>query len=97
MRGTSAAPTQFPGLLWPVCHKGTIGAVLPQGYHSLPPWAWEGGVYRYLDRGLPKHFPLVVLLDNPVWLPRHHLVGFSTVGHHINKWMSEPWGRHNQK
>ena len=75
----------WPGasLLWPVCERGRLSAVLPPGQLRPPDWGGAQRVFWYSDRPLPRatgRWPHevrgaeVVIIDGPGGLPPRRLV-----------------------
>ena len=81
----------WPGasLLWPVCTRGRLSAVLPPGQHRPPDWGGTQRVLWYSDRPLPGavgRWPQevrgaeVVIIDGRGGLPPRRLVWLITYG-----------------
>ena len=81
----------WPGasLLWPVCERGRLSAVLPPGQQLPPDWGGPQRVFWYSDRPLPRavgRWPQevrgvqVVIIDGPGGLPPQRLVWLITYG-----------------
>ena len=81
----------WPGasLLWPICERGQLSAVMPPGQQPPPDWGGSQRVFWYSDRPLPRavgRWPRevrgaqVVIIDGPGGLPARRLVWLITYG-----------------
>ena len=81
----------WPGasLLWPVCERGRLSAIMPPGQQPPPDWGGPQRVFWYSDRPLPRavgRWPRevrgaqVVIIDGPGGLPTRRLVWLITSG-----------------
>ena len=75
-------------LLWPVCERGRLSAVMPPRQRPLHEW-WSQRVFWYSDRPLPRAAQRgprevrgahVVIIDGPPGLPARQLVWLITYG-----------------
>ena len=81
----------WPGasLLWPVCERGRLSAILPPGHLRPPVWGGTQRALWYSDRPLPRaagRWPHevrraeVVIIVGPVGLPPRRLVWLLSYG-----------------
>ena len=77
------------GLLWPVCERGRLSAILPPGQLRPPFWGGTQRVIWYSDRPLPRaagRWPHevrgaeLVIIDGPGGLPPRRLVWLLSYG-----------------
>ena len=75
----------WPGasLLWPVCERCELSAIMPPGHQQPPDWGSSQRVFCYSDRPLPRTLGRwpgavrgahVVVIDGPGGLPARRLV-----------------------
>ena len=76
-------------LLWPVCERGHLSAVMPPGQQPPPDWGGSQRVFWYLDQPLTRaagrwpwevHGAQVVIIDGPGSLLARRLVWLITYG-----------------
>ena len=81
----------WPGvsLVWPVCERWWLSAIMPQGQRLPPDWGGSKRVFWYMDRPLPRtpgRWPRevrgaqVVIIDGPGGLPARRLVWLIAYG-----------------